>query len=252
MVTSIQSIVLVTPVWNDSARLEVFGHELAQTFAAAAMPIRWIIADDGSKASERMRYSKLLRRFQAIYPNIELMHFSPRSCKGGAVYGAWNQCPNSDYLAFVDGDGAVCPDAVIRLLRRVVEAGGSSGVIGVRAHGGRLAVRRTLLRALSYYLFRFLVRKIVKLDSSDTQCGAKAFPARQYREISDRLFEQGFVFDVELLLAFQQAGVDIQEMDIPWQEIAGSRVNLMRDSRQMLAGLFRIRRRSKSGVYDHV
>lgn len=249
MVTSIQSIVLVTPVWNDSERLEVFALQLAEALAVAARPIRWIIADDGSDEAERLRYATLLQRLQAIYPLVELMHFSPRSRKGGAVYQAWDQCPQADYLAFVDADGAVSPEAVLNLLRRVLQADGACGVVGVRAKDGRLSVRRRLLRALSYYVFRFLVRTIVGLESADTQCGAKAFPAEKYREVAGKLREQGFVFDVELLLALKQAGLDIQEIDLAWKEIPDSRVNLMRDSVQMLAGLFRIRRRLKSGAY---
>jgi dolichyl-phosphate beta-glucosyltransferase len=249
VVTSIQSIVLVTPVWNDSDRLEVFGLLLAEAFADASMPIRWIIADDGSDEVDRVRYTVLLRRFQAIYPNVELMRFSPRSRKGGAVYQAWNLCPQADFLAFVDADGAVSPVSVLSLLSRAVEAGGACGVVGVRARDGRLTVRRRLLRALAYYVLRYLVRTIVGLECADSQCGAKAFPAGKYREVSAKLFEKGFVFDVELLLALKEAGLEIHEVELAWTEIPGSRVKLLRDSRQMLAGLFRIRHRFKVGAY---
>ena len=40
-------IVLVTPVWNDAARLEAFGPALAAALASAGLPLRWVIADDG-------------------------------------------------------------------------------------------------------------------------------------------------------------------------------------------------------------
>lgn len=149
MVTSIKRIVLVTPVWNDSDRLEVFGLLLADSLSVANHSIRWIIADDGSDESERVSYVNLLLRFQAIYSDVELMHFSPRSRKGGAVYQAWDRCPQADYYAFVDADGAVSPELILSLLRRVVDADGACGVVGVRARDQRLTVRRRILRSLA-------------------------------------------------------------------------------------------------------
>ena len=56
-------IVLVTPVWNDAARLEAFGPELAAALASAGLPLRWVIADDGSCADERERLVALLADF---------------------------------------------------------------------------------------------------------------------------------------------------------------------------------------------
>lgn len=248
--TSIQRIVLVTPVWNDSERLEVFGLRLAESLSSANLPIHWIVADDGSDESERERYAALLLRFQAIYTDVKLMSFSPRTRKGGAVYQAWDACPSADYYAFVDADGAVSPASLLSLLERAVDLGAAAGVVGVRAAGGRLTVHRRLLRALSYYIFRFLVRITTGLDSSDTQCGAKVIPGERYRELSGKLAERGFVFDVELLVVLKEAGVPIHEMGIVWKEIPGSRVNLLKDSFSMLAGLCRIRHKLKSGVYE--
>jgi len=43
-----EEIVLVTPVWNDSKRLSEFGPSLAQALAASELPVRWVVADDGS------------------------------------------------------------------------------------------------------------------------------------------------------------------------------------------------------------
>ena len=42
-----------------------------------------------------------------------------------------------------------------------------------------------------------LVRGIVGLKWMDTQCGAKVISGRSYRAVSERLVEDGFVFDVE-------------------------------------------------------
>ena len=51
--------ILVTPVWKDSARLSVFGRELAEELAKRGSKIRWIIADDGSGEVEVERLGLL-------------------------------------------------------------------------------------------------------------------------------------------------------------------------------------------------
>lgn len=45
--------VLVTPVWNDSARLAGFGPQLAAALAASGLRVYWIVADDGSSLMEQ-------------------------------------------------------------------------------------------------------------------------------------------------------------------------------------------------------
>ncbi|HKK17484.1 MAG TPA: hypothetical protein VJ952_02285, partial [Opitutales bacterium] len=67
--------------------------------------------------------------------------------------------------------------------------------------------------------------------------------------VSANLRERGFIFDVELLLALDQAGYPVAEMRIPWREIPGGKVHPLRDAWAMIAGLGRIRRRLKLGAY---
>jgi dolichyl-phosphate beta-glucosyltransferase len=90
---------------------------------------------------------------------------------------------------------------------------------------------------------------LVGIRYRDTQCGAKVVPAEGYRRISGQLEERGFIFDVELLLALENAGYKLEELRIPWSEMPGGKVNPLRDAWAMIAGMLRIRRRSKSGVY---
>ena len=92
-----QSIVLVTPVWNDSDRLAVFGPALARALAEAELPIRWIIADDGSDEDEANRYHALREDLARIYSDVDVLCCGSRSRKGGAVYDAWNHANRADY-----------------------------------------------------------------------------------------------------------------------------------------------------------
>ena len=244
MPATLPKFLLVTPVWNDSVRLEHFGAELAKALAVSGLNITWVIADDGSDTEEVEQLERLKEKFSQIYSDV-LLHLHPeRSFKGGAIYQSWQQFPDADYYAFVDADGAVSADELMRLLNCACSSKNlDMSFVAVRQFSGPLAVDRSLLRKATFHLFRTLVRGIVGLKWMDTQCGAKVISGRSYRAVSERLVEDGFVFDVELLATLQDGAWPITELPIMWQEIPGSKLRLWRDLWFMTGGLMRIRRR---------
>ena len=244
MPATLPKFLLVTPVWNDSVRLEHFGVELAKALAVSGLNITWVIADDGSDTEEVEQLERLKEKFSQIYSDV-LLHLHPeRSFKGGAIYQSWQQFPDADYYAFVDADGAVSADELMRLLNCACSSKNlDMSFVAVRQFSGPLAVDRSLLRKATFHLFRTLVRGIVGLKWMDTQCGAKVISGRSYRAVSERLVEDGFVFDVELLATLQHGAWPITELPIMWQEIPGSKLRLWRDLWFMTGGLMRIRRR---------
>ena len=236
--------ILVTPVWNDSARLECFGLALAKALAASGLNLTWVIADDGSDFGEIEQLERLKEKFSQIYSDLVLHAHPERSRKGGAIYQSWQQYPEADYYAFVDADGAVRAEELMRLLNSALDSGNPDmSFVAVRQSSGPLAVERSLLRQVSFHLFRMMVRGIVGLKCADTQCGAKVISARSYRAVSEHLMEGGFVFDVELLATLRQGAWPVTELAIAWQEVSGSKLKLWKDIWTISAGLIRIRRR---------
>ncbi|CAA6689928.1 MULTISPECIES: glycosyltransferase [unclassified Lentimonas] len=238
-------IVLVTPVWNDSRRLELFGPKLAQALSSSGLSVRWIVADDGSSPLEKGKISALVECMKVVYPNVEAMLFEERSRKGGAIYQAWDACPEADLLAFVDADGAIDAGSLLRLIERACEQFPNTGVIGIRRDSVDTPTDRPWSRALSFRIFAALVRGLIGIDFEDTQCGAKVIPGEAYRVVADQLMERGFVFDVELLQALVAHGCEIEQMAIPWREMPGGKVKPLRDAWGMIGGLLRIRKRMK-------
>lgn len=242
-----QNILLVTPVWNDSQRLEVFGMELANALNGSGLSVHWVIADDGSSSREQSALKKLLIRFKKRYADVELIRVETRSRKGGAIYAAWDRYLEADWLAFVDADGAIGASTVVSFLKSSIDAGGAC--VAIRCREGAIQVERSPMRWLSFKCFNALVRMICKCSFHDTQCGLKVVPSRGYRLVRGRLSERGYVFDVELLVALSACGVTIRECPIPWVEKPGSKIKILRDGPTMLAGLLRIRSRSRGGAF---
>ena len=214
------NIVLVVPVWNDFDRFSRFAPFLAEALSASCLPVRWVISDDGSSPEEQEKLRCLMEELRAIYPRVECLFSSKRSRKGGAIYRAWNAYPEAEWVGFVDADGAINPSTVLQLIRTAVEEGNGMGRIGVRRNCSKTPVKRPFGRTLSFHIFSFLVRRLIGLRFVDTQCGIKILPGPAYRAIAHKLEEFGFIFDLELLLALDQAGYSIVEAEIPCRDVA--------------------------------
>ena len=244
------SILLVTPVWNDSARLEPFGQDLAAALSKSSLSVDWIIVDDGSDKHEKQRLDELQKHYSETYSNVSVMHLDKRTRKGGAIYQAWEINTNAQWLAFVDADGAISADTTLDLLHRAISGDLNTCWLGVRSNQPGTPVSRPLFRRVAFQVFVAVMRRMTGLSCKDTQCGLKIVPARSYRAIAGQLNEKGFIFDVELLLVLSQHGCTLQEVSIPWQEKAGGKIKPMREAWAMLGGLSRIRKRLKRGAYS--
>jgi len=234
-------ICLVTPVWNDASRLQGYGPTLATALAGAGLPIRWVIADDGSSEDERKQLATLRDSYSTVYPQVELYLADAHHGKGAVVREAWAQYPDDDFLAFVDADGSASPEAVFRLVREALEK--DTTVLGVRKRTSTTKVVETPWRGLAHHMFLHAVHIILGLKAEDPQCGLKVIKGADYRAIESQLVEIGLAFDSELLAALHHNGSTWTEIPISWIEKDGGKVRPLRDAWPMLAALLRVRRR---------
>jgi hypothetical protein len=232
-------IALVVPVWNDSTRLARFGPRLAEALAARALPVRWIIADDGSDPAEHGRLAALRDTLAAIYPAVEVHYAARHRGKGGVVREAWELAPEAAWLAFVDADGSVSASDMLDLIGSAMAAGQST--LAVRVNTATTRVEASLRRELLHHAYLWLARRLLGLHSADLQCGAKVIKAADYRRVAGTLREDGFAFDSELLLALHRNGCTWQEIPVNWHAEGHGKVKPLRDGLRMFAALRRLR-----------
>lgn len=244
-----KTCVLVTPVWDDSVRLARFGPQLAEALATSDLRVHWVVADDGSSRIEQDALVDLVREFSKSYASIELQLNSQRQYKGGAIYHAWDQSTEFDYLAFVDADGAIEAQVVIKILKQAMEQASPAAVVGIRQHTQDAPVRRNWRRRLVSKVFQIVVGFFLGVHIRDTQCGIKCVPVDDYQLIAPTLRERGFIFDLELLTALQARGYPMYTVAITWWEVAGGKIDPWKHMWSMLAGMFRIRSRLRAGDY---
>jgi len=164
-------IVLVTPVWNDAARLEAFGPEIAAALASAGLPLRWVIADDGSELDERDRLMNLLADFSQVYPKVILHQANAHRGKGSILREAWALEANARWYAFVDADGSVSAGDLMGLLLAARDSGKSA--FGSRKASASTRVAMGLWRRLAHRVYRCVARTSLGLHCEDPQCGRR-------------------------------------------------------------------------------
>jgi dolichyl-phosphate beta-glucosyltransferase len=238
------TILLVTPVWNDSARLASFGAELARALAATALPIRWIIADDGSEKADCARLATLLESFAAVFPQVTLHFAAAHHGKGAVIREAWALDPHAEWLAFVDADGAVTAADTLTLIAEAITA--ACSVMGIRKRTAATHIKESFYRGVMHRVFLAVADRMLGLRSEDLQCGAKVLRAADYRAIAPQLCEHGLAFDSELLCALHHSGAAWQERPVNWTQIKGGKVHPLRDAWGMLKALYRVRKRFRA------
>jgi dolichyl-phosphate beta-glucosyltransferase len=241
MLRAPDGILLVTPVWRDSARLEAFGSELAGALAGSSLPVTWIVADDGSGEHERDRLATLADGYRASFPHVHTHFADVHRGKGAVVREAWSLAPQARWFAFVDADGSIPAHDLLRLLKRAVEDGVSA--IGIRQQTATTVLEQHPFRAVTHRLFLNLARVVLGLQSRDIQCGAKIIHGDDYRMIVSRLEECGLAFDSELLTTLARAGASWTEVPVNWREKGGGRVKPLRHAWSMITALMRMRRK---------
>lgn len=252
------ALTAVVPAYHEETRLPAAMRELVAALEAALPAAEasapagvsgWelIIVDDGGGdgGGTSRAAAALVKAYGAT--RVRLLQLERNAGKGGAVRkgaararGAW--------VLMADADGATRASALNDLLAAARGAAPSAGAavaaVGSRAHlasaggsKGRSPLRRVLMWGFHTVLGIALGGSAVR----DTQCGFKLFSRAAAQQLFPVLHIERWAFDVELLALAARKRIPVVEVDVPWTEMPGSKVNLVRDSFQMLRDVLTIR-----------
>lgn len=225
---------VVIPAYNEAARLPVFLDSVVAWCLEHEPHFEVIVVDDGSSDDT---VELATRR------DVRVISHQRNAGKGAAVRTGM-LAARGELRLFADADGATAMSELPSLIEAQADI-----AIGSR-EGRDKRVEASALRRFLGRWFNRAVRMGAIKRIRDTQCGFKLF-----RPVAHGLFEiaqeNGFAFDVELLLLAQKKGLDVKEVFVNWTEIPGSKVSLMRDGVKMLKAVRRIKKRWKTGEYEN-
>ena len=238
-------ISIVIPAYNESERL-IAPLRTILDFAKAAGNVEIVIVDDGSNDGT----AEIVRNTAAGTPSVttNVIRYEQNRGKGFAVKTGL-QAATADIALITDADLSTPIQEMAKLVGPIRD-GMLDVTFGSRALDRSLiGTHQPWVREQGGRVVNFMIRKMSGLDFSDTQCGFKAFNMKKFGPLLDVMTIDRFGFDVEFLFVAKHHGLRLGEIPVRWNDVAGSKVSAVRDTRRMFVELMQIRRTAKNGGY---
>ena len=211
----IRSMSVLIPAFNEADHIEIMLEDLS----ANPWIKKWgddldvIIVDDGSSDDTSTRAQNKADRFA----NLRVLSLARNVGKGQALAAGIKEA-KGQAVVFLDGDHTFDFEALPRFVN-AIEAGADVVVGDRRDPQSIFFVPSQVIPYIHFRHFvgqRFnnLVRMMTDLNIADTQCGFKMFTKEAAQHGFSKIKVGGFIFDVEVLLAVQQAGYRIEALPV--------------------------------------
>jgi glycosyltransferase involved in cell wall biosynthesis len=240
-------ISIVIPAYNESERLGGPLRTILDFVSTNGANVEVIVVDDGS-ADDTAAVAK--RVFETM-PNVQsnVIRYEQNRGKGFAVKTGL-LAANADVALFSDADLSTPITEMSKLVNPIL-AGEYDLTFGSRALDRTLiGTHQPWRREQGGRVMNMIIKTMSGLPFTDTQCGFKAFNLVKFRPLLDLMKIDRFGFDVEFLFVANYHHLRLKEIAVRWNDVAGSKVSVFRDTRRMVSELNQIRSNAKSGKYD--
>lgn len=227
-------ICLIIPCYNEEKRLDF------PSFEKFSEDIVFIFVNDGSSDGTL----KLLEGHASnnlLVHSLEMNSGKAEAVRQGILFAESNPAlKDIEWFGFWDADLATplselgnlllyqdmfFPDAVAVFGSRIKRLGGD--------------IRRSALRHLLGRMFATIFKLVFKVNSYDSQCGAKIFRRNCVKKAFADKFLSRWIFDVEIMIRLK--GLNLMEYPLrEWSDIGGSKVMSFKNIIIVLKDIFRL------------
>lgn len=238
-------IVIVVPCFNEAKRIN-----MSEFLKFAHGNLYFVFADDGSTDGT----TDYIRSQSQANQNIKVLRFDKNVGKANVIYNAFQKIfsqpsenlfshniAQAEWFGYWDADLSTPLYEIQNMISysQFYEDDYKS-VWGSRIYKLGSQIKRSNKRHYLGRLFATVAHLLLKIESYDSQCGAKLFK----RDVCHVAFQKSFIsrwlFDVEILLRLQNHKI-IEYPLKEWTDIEGSKVKIFKESYRILLDLFLIR-----------
>jgi len=240
-------ISIVIPAYNESERLGTPLKIILDFISTSGTNAEVIVVDDGSSDYTAKVAEAAFKTMPAIASQV--IRYEKNRGKGFAVKTGL-MAAKADVALFTDADLSTPIDEMEKLVGPI-QNGDFDVTFGSRALDRSLiGTHQPWRREQGGRVVNFIIKTMSGLPFSDTQCGFKAFNMLKFRPLLPVMKIDRFGFDVEFLFVANYHKLRLSEIAVQWNDVAGSKVSALRDTRRMVSELAQIRRNANKGFYD--
>ena len=239
-------VLLIIPCYNEERRLKA-----DEFFAEMPAFVTPLFANDGSRDGTLERLHALSSRFVKDGRECHVYSAPKNRGKAEVIRGAYMFAKESDllrkfeWIGFWDADLSTPLVEVVNILDyRNRFCSDKNIIFASRINRFGSKIKRKMIRHYLSRIFVTFTDVILGIKAYDSQCGAKLFTTT----VAERAFSDSFVsrwiFDLELILRVGPENI----VEVPlqsWEDVAGSKLRIARESFGVLSDLFRIRMKYK-------
>ena len=240
-------ISIVIPAYNESERLGSPLKNILDFVSANNINAEIIVVDDGSSDDTAQVAEKTFAATPSVMTNV--IRYETNKGKGFAVKTGL-MAAKADIALFSDADLSTPIEEMSKLVEPL-QKGEFDVTFGSRAIDRSLiGTHQPWRREQGGRVMNLIIKTLSGLPFYDTQCGFKAFNMVKFRPLLEVMQIDRFGFDVEFLFVADHNKLRLAEIPVRWNDVAGSKVNVFRDTRRMISELMQIRRNAKNRVYE--
>ena len=237
---------IVVPAFDEQDRLGASLSKILEYVSRERLAAELIVVDDGSSEGTADVARAAASHFSEIKTTV--IRYEQNRGKGFAVRTGLLAAA-ADIALFSDADLSTPIDELPKLVDPI-RAGDFDVTFGSRAIDRSLiGTHQPWRREQGGKVMNLVIKTMSGLRFHDTQCGFKAFNMVRFRPLLEVMTIDRFGFDVEFLFVGQAHGLRLAEIPVRWNDVAGSKVSVFRDTRRMFTELNQIRQNARRGGY---
>jgi dolichyl-phosphate beta-glucosyltransferase len=198
----------VIPAYNEEKRLGPTLQRVQEWLDEWGGTFEVLVVDDGSRDDT----AAIGQRYADDHPGFALHRLGRNRGKGAAVREGFARS-RGDFVLFSDADLSTPIEEYARL-QQVVDDGTDFVIASRGLPGSDLVVRQAWYREWMGKTFNGFVRLLTGIPFRDTQCGFKLIRGELARELAAEMREEGFAFDVELILLASRKNARMSELPV--------------------------------------
>lgn len=243
-----EGLSIVVPAFEEENRLGDSVAKILDYLADSSFESELIIVDDGSR-DDTAAIAKAACGQNDGAISCSVVRYEQNRGKGYAVKTGL-MAAKYDIALFSDADLSTPIEETPKLIDPIANDG-FDVTFGSRALDRSLiGTHQPWRREQGGKVMNLIIKTMSGLPFFDTQCGFKAFNMKKFRPLLPLMTVDRFGFDVEFLFVAKYHGLRLAEIPVRWNNVEGSKVSVVRDTRRMFVELAQIRRNAKNGAYN--